>query len=129
MIETRYFCKTCRYVMIAVDPEVAANRQPVSCACGSMAVWTFAPPQVQFRGDAWSTKNDKVREQMKAKNKALDKRQDALKREQPGLSLVPNVDGEEVENWAEAVKLAKDKKKDLTGYEQKLEKEKAGYKS
>lgn len=128
MIETRYFCKTCRYVMIAVDPETAKSRQPVPCSCGLMAVWTFSTPQVQFRGDAWSTKNDKVREQMVAKNKALDKRQDALKREQPGLTLVPNVDGEEVENWSEAVKLAKDRKKDLSGYVQKSEKEKAGYK-
>lgn len=124
----RYFCKNCRFVYLEVSEDAESSRDAVMCACGLTAVWTFPPPQVQFRGDGWLTKNSQIRDQMADKNRAVAQRQDSLKREQPGLSLVPNVDGEEVKNWSEAVKLAKDKKKDLSGYLKNQSKEKAGYK-
>lgn len=75
-------------------------------------------------GDGWAGKNAKIANQMAAKNQRLKKRQDERTREGPGYRLAPNVDGERVDSWSEASKLAKSKGKDTTVYEKKARDEK-----
>ena len=77
-----------------------------------------------LKGDDWPGKNIKIRGQMSEKNRRLDKKQDAMKREAPGLSLAPNVGGERVDSWSEASKLAVSKGLDGSSYDAKVREEK-----
>jgi adenosine deaminase len=61
---------------------------------------------------------------MGMKNKKLSKKEDQIKREELNVKLAPNVEGERVESWGEAVKLAKSKGKDTTLYEKKAQESK-----
>jgi len=80
-----------------------------------------------FKGDGWSTKNERIKRQMKAKNNKLDHRQYEMKNDtNVGGRLAPNVDGERVDSWSEAQSLAKSKGKDTTSYETMVAKEKKG---
>jgi len=80
----------------------------------------ISSPQVVFKGDGWADKNAKVKQQMKNKNKRLDKKQNEMKKDAPTVQLAPNVEGERVDSWTEAAKLAKSKGKDTSGYEKKV---------
>lgn len=73
-------------------------------------------------GDGWTSKNLRIKKQMRKKNQRLDKKQ----RDRWGgkVKLAPNVDGERVESWSEAKKLAKSKGKSTSGYDKKIIKEK-----
>lgn len=84
----------------------------------------IAVPQVIFKGDGWADKNAKIKRQMSRKNSRLDIKQNEMKRDAPSVTLAPNVDGERVDTWSEASKLAKSKGKDTTIYEQKAREEK-----
>jgi hypothetical protein len=74
-------------------------------------------PATIFKGDSWTTKNNRVKAQMREKNKRLA----AKEREQKGDGMIPqlapNVGGERVDSWNEAAKLAKSHGKDTSGYE------------
>jgi len=63
-------------------------------------------------GDDWASKNGRIKKQMTEKNKNLTQKQ--KERWDGKVKLVPNVDGERVDNWSEAKKLAASKKKDTT---------------
>lgn len=76
-------------------------------------------------GDGWAGKNNRIANQMRRKNERLKRREDEMKRDAPNVKLAPNVDGERVDSWSEAAKLAKSKGKDATGYEKKAREEKA----
>jgi len=78
-----------------------------------------------LKGDCWPSKNERVRGQMKKKNQRLDAKQAVVKREAPGVTLAPNVDGERTANWADAQKLAKSKGKDTKSFEPKIREERA----
>ena len=80
-------------------------------------------PQVIFKGDGWVDKNLRIKKQMAEKNRRLDRKQSAMKKDAPAVSLAPNVDGERVDSWGEAAKLAKSKGKDVSGYEKKAREE------
>ena len=60
---------------------------------------------------------------MERKNKVLDQKQNEKKRMMP--TLAPNVDGERVESWTEAKKLAQSKGKETTSYDAHIRKEKS----
>jgi putative FmdB family regulatory protein len=77
-------------------------------------------------GDGWFSKNNRVKDQMRQKNRRLDAKQNERKREAPPVTLTPNVDGESTESWADAQKLAKSKGKDSSSYEPKVQEERAG---
>ena len=80
-----------------------------------------------FKGDGWSTKNERIKRQMRAKNKKLDARSNEMKRDtNVGGTLAPNVDGERVDSWSDAQKLAKSKGKNTDSYEPLVQKEKKG---
>lgn len=76
-----------------------------------------------FPGDGWATKNGRVATQMRAKRQSLTKTSDQI-REQPGMTLAPNVGGERVESWSDAKKLARDLGKNTSSYNTMVSKEK-----
>jgi putative FmdB family regulatory protein len=75
-------------------------------------------------GDGWPGKNIRIKNQMKKKNERLNRKQNERKRDEPIVSLAPNVDGERVDSWSDAQKLAKSKGKNTDSYEPMIRKEK-----
>ena len=103
--------------------------EPQPCPkCGHKNVKLFKPTtNMIFKGDGWSSKNDRIKRQMREKNKKLDARSNEMKRDtNVGGSLAPNVDGERVDSWSDAQKLAKSKGKSAESYEPLVQKEKKG---
>ena len=78
-------------------------------------------------GDGWASKNGRIAGQMRKKNTRLNARTDQMKRDQPMVKLVPNVNGEETGTWKEAQKLAASQGKNAKSYAPKVAREKAGY--
>lgn len=119
-----YECDTCCNEFEELTP-LAQYQDPQPCPeCGELAKRVMgAFPGTIFRGDNWSSKNNRIAGQMREKNKRLE----AKEREQKGdgmiPSLAPNVGGEKTDSWAEASKLAKSKGKDTSGYDSRARKE------
>ena len=123
-----YFCKSCEEHFSKILPMSKYN-EPQQCThCGEKGCGRafIKAPNMVFRGDDWSTKNERIKRQMKAKNKKLTARQNEMKRDAPNVSLAPNVDGERVDSWTDAQKLAKSKGKNTESYEKHIQKEKKG---
>jgi len=78
-----------------------------------------------LKGDGWAGKNHKIKQQMREKNKKLDARTAEMKRDASNVALAPNVNGERVDSWSEAQKLARSKGKNTESYEPHIAKEKA----
>lgn len=85
----------------------------------------FTVPYVNFSGDGWATKNNRIAGQMRDKNKRLASKEREQKGDGMIPQLAPNVGGERVDSWSDAAKLAKSKGKDTTAYEQRARKDKA----
>jgi putative FmdB family regulatory protein len=119
-----YHCETCEDDFDDLVP-LANYQEPQACpVCDTLSPRTMGTfPGTIFRGDGWSSKNNRIAGQMKVKNERLK----AKEREQKGdgmiPSLAPNVGGEKTGSWAEASKLAKSKGKDTSGYDQLARKE------
>lgn len=93
--------------------------------CGTENKKLFRPTKnFILKGDGWTGKNHRVKQQMREKNKRLDARTAEMKRDAPNVTLAPNVDGERVDSWADAQKLAKSKGKNTESYESMITKEK-----
>jgi len=122
-----YQCRDCGIEFEKMVP-LAQYQDPQGCEdCGSdQTDKLLKAPGMIFKGDGWASKNNRVRGQMREKNKRLA----AKEREQKGdgmiPSLAPNVEGERVSSWSEASKLAASKGKDTTGYDKLAHKAKAG---
>lgn len=103
------------------------NKEPQPCPeCGTENQKIFKPTtNFILKGDGWAGKNHRIKNQMREKNKKLDARQNEMKRDAPSVTLAPNVDGERVDSWSDAQKLAKSKGKDTKSYESLIAKEKA----
>ena len=76
-----------------------------------------------LKGDGWASKNNRVAGQMRRKNQRLDSKKQERKQE-AGIKLVPNVEGERTESWSDAAKLAQSKGKKTSGYTQRAASEK-----
>jgi len=98
---------------------------PQNCDCGALGKRELSVPNFVLKGDDWTSKNLRVAGQMSDKNRALDKKQDEKKREAPGLRLAPNVNGERVDSWVDAKKLAESKGKSPESYDAKIREEKS----
>lgn len=99
--------------------------EPQSCeACGAPGKKTISMPNFILKGDGWVGKNLKIAGQMAAKNRVLDQKQEERKRN-PAVRLAPNVDGERVDSWSDAQKLAASKGKNTESYDAKVREEKA----
>ncbi len=77
-----------------------------------------------LKGDGWAGKNNRIKNQMRKKNERLDARTAEMKRDAPNVALAPNVNGERVDSWSEAQKLAKSQGKNTESYEPMIAKEK-----
>lgn len=113
-----YKCKTCE---TAFEKTVIRSQctQPQPCECGEQAVRVVGEVSFVLAGDGWVGKNQKIKGQMAQKNgrlasKSIERRHDA-----PGIRLAPNVNGERVDSWDEAAKLAKSKGLDADTYKAK----------
>jgi len=80
-------------------------------------------PFINFAGDGWASKNNRVVKQMQAKNQRLASREREQKGDGVIPQLAPNVEGQRVDSWSEATKLARAKGKDTSGYEKQAHKE------
>lgn len=112
-----YRCTECETHFTAFL-RMSNHADPQACPeCGHMNVKVPSLPQFICKGDGWSTKNERIKNQMRKKNEKLNSRQDEMKRDtKVGGRLVPNVDGEKVDSWAEASKLAQSQGKSADTY-------------
>lgn len=77
-----------------------------------------------LRGDVWPGKNIAVKNQMAARRARVGEREQQLKMDGPQFNLAPNVEGERVDSWEDAGKLAASKGKDTREYEKRARKAK-----
>ena len=105
--------------------KLANYQDPQDCPeCGhSPAKRMITTVGVVLKGDDWVGKNLRIKKQMQKKNERLDRISEERKRDSPGMRLAPNVEGERVDSWTEAAKLAESKGKDSSGYKQMAHKE------
>jgi len=121
-----YACDECEVIWTVRKP-MAEGRTPEQCPeCEGEARKVFSTAGVIFKGDGWASKDGRINRQMAEKNRRLDVKQKEriMDGGSPGGRLVPNVDGERVDSWEEAGKLAKSKGKDASGYTRLAAKEK-----
>jgi len=78
-----------------------------------------------LRGDGWPGKAGKIKDQMRKKNERLDRKQAVRAKEDSSMSsrLVPNVEGERVNSWSDAQKMAASQGKSTKSYEPYVRKE------
>lgn len=125
-----YECQCCdhQFVIEMKMSDYSTKIKPPCPDCESEDVLRiFTPPMINFAGDGWATKNNRIRGQMARKNKRLANKEREQKGDGMIPSLAPNVGGERVGSWAEASKLAKSKGKNTAGYDRlarKAQKEK-----
>lgn len=97
--------------------------QPQPCQCGESAKRVVGQVAFVQKGDGWVGKNMKIKRQMKAKNARLSARGKEKLRDAPAMTLAPNVDGERVDSWSEAKKLAASQGKATDTYDAKIQQE------
>lgn len=102
---------------------LAEFETPQTCECGEPGNRVISPVGFVLKGDGWPGKNLKIRGQMTAKNNRLSKKSRERSRDAPGMRLAPNVDGERVDSWEDAQKLAASKGKDTTSYGSRVREE------
>lgn len=117
-----YQCPKCGHEF-AKRLRMSQYKDPQSCPeCGhSPADKLVSKPNFILKGDDWAGKNIRINRQMAEKNRRLKAKEEERKRDAT-VRLAPNVDGERVDTWSEAKKLAESRGKDTTGYE-KMERE------
>ena len=124
-----YECQSCGHhfeIQMRMS-EYDTKMKPPCPECGSVDVLRIlTPPMINFSGDGWTGKNNRIAGQMREKNKRLASKEREMKGDGMIPQLAPNVGGERVDSWSEAAKLAKSKGKDTSGYESYARKEKAG---
>ena len=123
-----YHCDDCDHAFDEMA-RMSDYKEPQPCPeCGVSAPRVMGDrfPGVVLAGDGWVSKNERIRGQMRAKNKRLAAKEREMKGDGVLPSLQPNVGGERTETWAEASRLAKSKGKDTSGYNTYAHKEKAG---
>lgn len=117
-----YECPKCGTSFDRMLP-LAQYDEPQTCDCGAVATKVISPVNFVLKGDGWVGKDHKIKGQMAEKNRRLDARQAERKRDAPNVTLVPNVEGERVDSWSEAQKLAASKGKSAESYAPKVREE------
>ena len=119
----KYNCKQCEHTYTAMLRMADHDKEQPCPQCGAVNKKAITAPNFVLKGDGWAGKNMRVANQMREKNKKLDARQNEMKRDAPNVSLAPNVEGERVDSWADAQKLAKSKGKNADSYDALVHKE------
>jgi putative FmdB family regulatory protein len=120
-----FHCDDCDSDFDKVLP-ISRYKEPQNCpGCGTgPARKLVTATNFILRGDGWAGKNNRIKNQMAKKNQRLDAKQVERKRGGSTVTLAPNVEGERVETWSDASKLAKAKGKNTTGYDKRAAVEK-----
>ena len=108
---------------------ILSYREIQHCAdCNSECDLQLSDIEFVLKGDNWTGKNIKIKGQMRRKNRRLESKETAFKRDDPSMqiSLAPNVNGERVDTWEDAKSLALSKGKDTTLYDNYIRKSKRG---
>jgi putative FmdB family regulatory protein len=119
MASYSYKCESCDRVF---EKQVPRNRfaEPQPCGeCGRLGERIIGAVSFVLSGDGWVGKNQKIKGQMARKNMRLNGKSRERRHDAPGMKLAPNVNGERVESWDEAAKLAGSKGLDADTYETK----------
>ena len=104
--------------------KLAEYETPQVCPeCGASAQRLIGTPGFILVGDGWPSKAGRIRKQMQKKNERLESKTQARVKDQPMITLTPNVGGERVDSWGEAQKLAASKGKDASTYDAVVRKE------
>jgi putative FmdB family regulatory protein len=114
-----YRCDSCGFEFDKILP-ISRYDDPQDCPECSVGPARKILTATNFilRGDGWAGKNNRIAGQMRKKNQRLDAKQAERKRDgSGGVRLAPNVEGQRVDSWSEASKLAKSKGKDTSGYD------------
>ena len=119
-----YKCPSCE-LEFDVTKKMSESSTPENCLDCKDVVCDKIPamPQVLFKGDEWGDKNSRIKKQMEARRSKATVKQDEMKRDAPGVTLVPNVNGERVDSWTDAQKLAKSMGKNTESYNNLVQKE------
>lgn len=118
-----YLCD--KHGSFSLSFSVGSAPESASCPqCLSVSFRDLGNASFHLKGDGWFGKNVVLRDQMAQKNNRLSQKERDLKGDGFLPKLVPNVQGEEVDSWQEAKKLASSKNLDTSGYEQKILEEK-----
>lgn len=120
-----YECEKCAICFERVVPLSRFDEIQTCESCSSPAKRLISLSGVVFKGDGWASKNNRVAGQMRDKNRRVSARQEVLKREGPGVSLAPNVNGERTSSWSDAAKLAASQGKNVESYAPKIREETA----
>lgn len=112
-----YRCETCG-TEFDVKKKMSESSRPEPCPeCQGETKKKIVATSFILTGDDWTGKANKISGQMRRKNQRLTIKQEEQKQDAPGMTLVPNVEGERVDSWGDAAKLAKAKGKQTAGYE------------
>ena len=117
-----YKCQEGHLFAITVGRSQCMESQPCPCGCGGQGTRTVGSPSFVQRGDGWVGKNQTIKGQMKAKNARLGVKSQE-RSHGSRMRLVPNVDGEQVDSWEDAKKLACEKGKDTSGHDSLIQQE------
>lgn len=123
-----YKCRGCdhEFERILSIKEYDDKREQTCSECGSEDTFRiFTSCNFVLKGDSWPGKAMKVNNQMMKRREKATVRQTARLRDEHQPSLVPNVDGERVNSWSEAKKLAESKGYNTSSYDPMIRKEKA----
>lgn len=117
-----YECPKCGAEFDRMLP-ISRYDEPQTCDCGETAKKVISAVGFILKGDDWPGKNLRIKGQMAQKNKRIVARQDQMKREAPAVTLAPNVNGERVDSWSDAQKLASSKGLNADSYTAKVREE------
>ena len=94
---------------------------PQTCECGGASKKIVVLNETGFilSGDGWASKDMRTKAQMTERGRKAGRRSKGI----PTPKLVPNVEGEQVDSWSEAKKLAASKGKNATSYDPLVQKE------
>lgn len=113
-----YVCRNCG---VSQDEWLDAHSSAsVSCLCGQEMVRAVSDLRVNFKGWDWPTKNENENVFRTKENSIMQRRV----KERPVDRVLPNVNGERVDSWSEAQKLAQDKGLVSSSYEPLVREEK-----
>ncbi len=120
-----YRCLSCEeeFEMIL---SIAKSDSLQACeVCGSDSKKIITPTNFILKGDDWAGKASRISTQMREKSQRLASKQEERRRDGgAGVKLVPNVDGERVDSWSDARKLAESKGKATSTYDAMIRAEK-----
>jgi putative FmdB family regulatory protein len=113
-----YKCERCQAQQEAVHG--VGETPAVACACGQvMQRQTVNALRVNYKGWDWVTKNQREDEYRQRRSARMQKKM----LERPTDKLVPNVNGEILDNWTDAQKYAQEKGYASASYETQVRKE------